>query len=214
MIKKMKNKHAGFTLIEIIIALLIFSIVAVIAANSLFLLIRAKKINQAHAKTLGQQQIALSLLKSDLENYIKRPIRTVNLRLSPALVLTQNQDVTLSLTRKNVLYSTQQAQTLNRVDYYFSQGTLTRRVWPVLDRAPNSQANARILLSHLASFHVTIISQQQHRYSTWPVSVMIEKSAAPLAAEITLCFSAQDCLTQTIAMAAPQHEPIILPITR
>src|SRR5579862_9001716 len=68
-----KNKH-GFTLLEILIALFIFSIVSMIMVGALHTVFNSQSTTAKHAAALTKLQIAFLLMSHDLEQTINRPI--------------------------------------------------------------------------------------------------------------------------------------------
>src|SRR6185312_5679581 len=69
------NRHDyGFTLLEIIIALFIFSIVSIIIVSALHNVLNTQAATEKKAARLAELQIALLLLSRDIEQTVNRPI--------------------------------------------------------------------------------------------------------------------------------------------
>jgi general secretion pathway protein J len=67
-------KSKGFTLIEIMLALLIFTIIALIVTIGLSDIIKAHNRDAADAKRLEQLQIAMAIMQLDFQQIISREI--------------------------------------------------------------------------------------------------------------------------------------------
>ena len=70
----MKIHHSGFTLIEIVIALFIFSVISTITVTGLQQVIKSRHIVQDQIKQLSELQIAITVLERDIEQFIPRDI--------------------------------------------------------------------------------------------------------------------------------------------
>ncbi|MCQ8131101.1 PulJ/GspJ family protein, partial [Methylomonas rivi] len=67
------NRAGGFTLLELLVAMAIFAIMAVMAYGGLKTVIDTRRATQAKAAQLRQLQQALYLLNEDLQQAVSRP---------------------------------------------------------------------------------------------------------------------------------------------
>jgi len=76
---------------------------------------------------------------------------------------------------------------LQRVAYYFENGTLRREYWTVLDPTQASKAVRRDVLTHLKSVSLRFYNQGQTWGTQWPLSTRPDEYPnRPIAVEITL----------------------------
>lgn len=164
----MKKYIHGFTLIEILIALVIFAIVGVLAASSLHMMIREHaRIQKADAQ-ITQAEVAMTLLRRDFSEVIDRPITNNNGVQELGFFSAGNNEI--DFTRTGIVNPLQLAQQSNmqRVGYVISGGQLIRLQWPSLDQAPNMQAAQKILLRGVISAEWQFVDDHGKLWNTWP----------------------------------------------
>lgn len=161
-------KQKGFTLIEIIIALAVFAIMASLCA---YILTQSFDIN----KRLKQQalrhhriELAMVLLRRETQQIINRPIRGNEQSLFPAFIAHPDS---LEFTRSGDINPNAVAQrsTLKRVAYLCYGHQLIRRTWPLLDSPDRRQFNSQILLDNLHSCSFTYLDNQQQSHFEWKI---------------------------------------------
>jgi general secretion pathway protein J len=143
------RSHKGFTLFEILIAVLILGIIGVLMVRGLNTMTMTKDRLAAHEKNTAELSLALSFLQSDFASAINRPILLPDKTLEPAFFSTGNQLYTVSFTRAGAVGRAQGE--LIRIDYFLQNGDLVRRTWPVLDRLSTTLPSDRILLSKVTN---------------------------------------------------------------
>lgn len=75
MIKNFLNyKQKGFTLIEVLMALFIFSILAILTMRGLQTTLNAKQISQQKLEQLAEIEIAYSIIQQDIEQIVNRNV--------------------------------------------------------------------------------------------------------------------------------------------
>ncbi|MDQ2993601.1 MAG: type II secretion system minor pseudopilin GspJ [Pseudomonadota bacterium] len=158
-----KKTMRGFTLLEIIIALMIFAVVMVLVAGGLSMVVRAQEQISTRNHRLAELQFAMLLVSHDLEQIVNRPVRDNNGALQDALlVMVKGADFPLVFTRGGVINpgAVYQRSTLQRVAYGLSGGQLIRYSWPVLDRTENTQALNRPILKGVTGFTVESLNER------------------------------------------------------
>src|SRR3989338_6772291 len=177
----------GFTLIEIMIALLIFALLAIMAATGLFAVIKSRDITTRHINSLLKLQIAMVIIERDAEQIVNRPITDNQGNLLPALVLKNNQ---IEFTRAGLMnpFGTYQRSSLQRVAYFYKNHQFIRETWAHLDRAPNSLPTKRVLLNNINGLSILVLGSNQQIYNSWPIleNTGGQVIALPKGIEITL----------------------------
>ncbi len=148
----------GFTLIEILIALLIFAILGVLIAFGLQNAINANSHADKANTRIQKIEIAEALLRRDISHIIDRPILDVDGSTIAAVIL---QDQTLEFTLR--------ASNLQHIRYQVKNGHLYRYIWPILDRVLAVKPSKIDLLEGITKCKLTAIDQQNQSKNSWPI---------------------------------------------
>jgi general secretion pathway protein J len=165
-----RNRQAGFTLLELLVALLVFSVLATMAYGGLSAVLRGREqIEQATAK-LGGLQILFRVLERDLAQTLPRGYRdSLGSRQIAFAGGAGHDDLLEFTTGGNPDPLRPQAPDPVRIDYRLANGVLTRRIWPVLDRTQQTTAAAVPLLTGVAAVRVRFLDVAWR--DTWPPPV-------------------------------------------
>jgi len=191
-----RNKEKGFTLFEILIAVLILGVIAVLMIRGLQIVVTAKHNLERNTSRLISTDLAMSLLGNDLRNAINRPITEANnIQLAPVM-LQDDAMQTLSLTRGGVANPlARHRSTLLRVAYQLKDGQLVRLTWPVLDRVAASQPSARVLLRHITHLQWQFLANDRRYYLSWPANNAMDQPL-PKAIKMTVTIAHWGTLTR------------------
>lgn len=156
------RRFSGFTLLEILLALFIFVIVMSIITSGLGVAMRAERQVNEISDRLGRIQLAEAILSRDFTQIVNRPVLDVDGSLLPALMIIPNEPDLLEFTRAGVMNPQARAvrSTLLRVAYEFDQGRLIRKTWRVLDRAPTTVPDTRVILNDIKSITVRVLNKE------------------------------------------------------
>lgn len=178
-----REKHVGFTLLEILIALFVFTILSMIMAAGLHSVTTSQSATEKRAARLAELQIAFTILSRDFEQAINRPITGVN-GLEPAF----------SGMPKNIVFThgglanpfgQLTRSTLQRTQYTLENNTLVRLTWPVLDHTTKINPDKRILLDQVSDVRFDFLDNKNNFIPRWP-STNQQQSALPKAVRITI----------------------------
>lgn len=158
----------GFTLLELLVALAVFAIMAVAAYSGLRAVSYTRAAVEEQSRRLAAVQLAVYRLEQDLAQAVERGIRDEYGEPQPALLggtLTADR---LTLTRAgwdNPL--AQPRASLQRVAYRLRDGRLWRLHWPILDRGGLSAPRETLLLEKVQAFKIRFLDQKDWR-DDWP----------------------------------------------
>jgi len=131
---------AGFTLIEVLIALAITAFVAAVAYSSLSTAMQAVESTRASAQRTYEINRAWMIISRDLRQFVARPVRDEFGQVEPAMAGGAAARFALSFTRGGWHNPNDLPRSnLQRVNYRVEDGALWRDTYPVLDRAPDTQ---------------------------------------------------------------------------
>jgi len=189
----------GFTLLELVVAVAVFGLMAGLAYGGLNGLLDRKAALDERASEFTRVQKALRLMQSDLYFSTRRGIRDALGSPVPALAGGQ-QGRLLAVTRAGLDLAADSG--LVRVVYVIDNGVLQRQVWPVLDRLPQHQAVAHALLRDVEQFEVRFLDVGQWR-PAWPAggSRGTRDAGLPRAVELSLTTRNGAAYRRVIALA-------------
>lgn len=179
-------KQNGFTLIEIIVALAVFAIMASITSYVLSQSFDINKRVKHQAMQHHQLDLALVLLRRETEQMINRPVRGNEQSMIPALIahadgveFTRCGDVNpdAALLKSN----------LKRVAYLCYGQKLIRRTWSLLDSPDRRQFHDQTLLEPLSACSFTYMDAKHILHSEWRIKPRDRaEQIAPLPSSIIL----------------------------
>lgn len=185
----MTSPARGFTLLEVLVALMLMGLLGLMAYRGLDVVLAAEAHARSEMDRWRDVQAALARLESDLVNVVvieKAPASTA-LTLSYA-------DGSLALTR---LLPEDASGGLRRVAYDFASGRLTRSVWR--DAAPAGEAPVRVaLLEGLGALQFRCLDGGGAWRGQWPMPD--GQAGLPRAIEITLTMASGESLRRVLRL--------------
>lgn len=173
------NKQLAFTLIEVLIALMIFAIIGVMVSIGLRHVIDQNQRVEAADNRLQLLEVAETIVRQDVSNIIDRRVRNRDNHWLPSLSLKQN---VIEFTRgglSNPLNPMHQSD-LERLSYSIQGNKLVRTVWPVLDRVLAMSPQQMTLLSGVSKLTISAYDAANQIQHTWPVTTGTSKFASKL----------------------------------
>lgn len=141
---------AGFTLVEVLIALAITAFISAIAYSSLSSALQAVESIRVTAQRTYEVDRAWMIISRDLQQFVARPVRDEFGEVEPALQGGAAARFPLSFTRTGWHNPTaNQRSSLQRINYRLEDGALWRDTYSVLDRAPDSAPRQVRLLENV-----------------------------------------------------------------
>lgn len=160
----------GFTLLELLIAVTIFAVIATFVYTGLAVVLDTKKQTDDYLERLTRLQLGLNLMQRDIEQTVERPVRDEFGDPLPALRSGGQSTLLLELTRGGFANPMQLPRsTLQRVGYQLEDETLYRVTWPELDRSQNSEPNRQPLFDGIKGIEIVYYDQAMEKKSEWPV---------------------------------------------
>ena len=190
----------GFTLLELVVAVAVFGLLAAMAYGGLSAVLKARANTAAHSERLAALQRTWALLESDLYSVVARPVRDGYGDPLPPLAAGLETGADLAFSRLTWGVAGPVRSRLQRVGYRLEEGALVRQVWPVADRAPDTQAQRMRLLPDVDRVTLRLLGPEGRWQQTWPPAGSPE--ALPRALEMTLEVDGWGELTRLFVLPA------------
>lgn len=167
----MNAQARGFTLLELLAAIAIFAVMALMAYGGLSAVLRARATVETSLARTAEVQKAIHRLQSDIELARARPIRDQYGDIQPAFVSREasREAPRLEFTRGGRRNPRLQARSaFERVAYAIKDSKLIRYSWTTLDRAQDETLVEVPLLEGVESLDWRYLDEKREWQSTWP----------------------------------------------
>ena len=191
----------GFTLLELLVAMFIAAIIFAMGYGAVNQALKTRVGLQEQQAKLLELQTAVRVMEQDFEQLAPRPIRqpvgdqfigVLVTGTSAAQQSTNGSGQPIAALTRNGWANPAglQRPTLQRVAYYFDNGTLRREYYTVLDPTQTSTTVKRDLLTHLKSVTLRYMDAGKVWQTQWPAAtnaqINTDLRLRPIAVEITL----------------------------
>ncbi len=153
----MRRDKKGFTLLEILIALSVFAILATITSSAMYHAFNTRTRVAVQADRLNTLQLAIALIQHDTQQMVARSVLGNELHVFPPFT---GQPAYVEFTRTG-------DGILKRVAYLCRRGQLIRRSWVVLDTPARNQFLDKILLDNLKECGFAYLAHNQQILPDW-----------------------------------------------
>lgn len=200
------RRVAGFTLLEILIAVAIFVIVGTMAMAGYNELITQSDRVEVNASRIRAVQSAIMRMSQDFATLEPRPVReALGEELDAALRASKNTEQLAEFTHSSWSNPAGVPRpTLQRVAYRLQDNKLRREYWGVLDRTMTDEPASVVLLDRVKSITLRFMGADRDWKEQWPplgYSGRDVKLVRPLAVEITLELEDWGKITRLIEVA-------------
>jgi len=189
-IVKASKDQGGFTLFELLIAMVIFAVLGTAAYQGLFQTERIKETLLERSDQLAELRMAFYWMSDDMAQVVNRPVRSAVGSVEPAMQVSEAGDAMLVFTRggwTNPAGDVSPARSnLQRVSYLLEGDRLFREYSYHLDRADDSALKRRQLVTGVDSISMRFLDTSGSWHDQWPpISVDGDAPATPAAIEFT-----------------------------
>ena len=175
------NKTLGFTLVEILVALLVFAVVGLLSSRLLSQSIDNQNNLQDRGQRLAEIHRAMRVLQRDIVQLSRRKIRDAQGEELPALIVSDQGAIEFSRVGwRNPLR--QPRSEVQRVGYRWQDEKIIRGYWLTLDRSYDAEPAYQTLLENVEAIEFFAVDQLGNEYKQWPLdpeaNVVTEKGEA------------------------------------
>jgi general secretion pathway protein J len=181
----------GFTLLEVLVAIFVFAVVALMAYGGYNQLTRQDEIVDRNASRTRAIQSTVQRMAEDFTMLEPRPVREpLGDSIDPALRADKRTETLAELTRSGWSNPAGVSRsTLQRVAYRVQDNKLERAYWNALDRTMSAEPTSAVLLDQVRTVSFRFMDQNQSWHEQWPPLGYSGPDALrlrPIAVEITL----------------------------
>jgi general secretion pathway protein J len=204
------RRHAGFTLVEILVAMAIAAILATMAFSAMNEAMQNReRIRQAQQRLVGLQFMMRSLVQ-DFSQLAPRPVRMpIGEDYEAAVLGRSGAFAEVVLTRAGWTNPAGLSRSsLQRVRYQVRDGVLYRDYWLALDAQLEPEPVQRALIDGVEAFTIRYMNDGRQWQDNWPPpppnagNQMRYQRGRPLAVEITLRLRDWGTLTRIVEVPA------------
>lgn len=159
--------YAGFTLLEILLAIFIFTIVSALVVSGLHVVLHSQSMTDEKAKQLSELQRTLLLMSQDITSSIDRSIINSKGGIDAAFIGTSDS---IHLTRAGLAnpHAALPRSSLQRVGYRIDNHQLIRETWQVLDQTAKSLPDNQHTMSSVLALQFSFLTEQRQFVDRWP----------------------------------------------
>jgi general secretion pathway protein J len=191
--RDLRTRARGFTLIEVLVALLILSVMSALGYSTYRSARIAAERAQESLKRTREIEFGLRVMLQDFAQVVPRPIRDpLGTTRQPALRAGPGAPTLVDLTRDGWSNTAgMQRSTLERVSYRLNGTTLQRSYQTVLDPTTSNQPVVQDLLTGVNSIQFNFLDTNQNWNTQWPPATLPlpdSEWTRPIAVEIIIEF--------------------------
>lgn len=160
------KNHLGFTLIEVLVALAVFAILATLTSSSLYYAFNTSERLRDESKRVVSMQLAISIVERDTQQIVLRAVRGNDMRLFSAFI---GQPQYIEFTRGGIANpkSQEKRSTLQRVALICRNNQLIRKRWPSLDTVERNKFTEKVLVKNLKKCQFQFLNHNLQVLSAW-----------------------------------------------
>ncbi|MBA3661614.1 MAG: type II secretion system minor pseudopilin GspJ [Gammaproteobacteria bacterium] len=159
----------GFTLLEILIAMFIFTILSMLLAGALRTVINVEARTSARSQLLRTMQMGFVILARDIEQAVNRPIVNEQGHEEAAFVGTPTSFTFTHLGNASGLSGVLRSD-LQRVRYHWQEGELLRSTWMTLDQPPGIKPLIHPFIKGITAAQFQYLDQRNRMHDYWPIN--------------------------------------------
>jgi general secretion pathway protein J len=186
-------KHRGFTLLELLVAVAIFAVLAVISYSGLNSVLKTREHTSRAAEALHELQMSMTIIQRDLSQIADHPIRDQFGDRQPGLLAGEElsaDERLIEFTRHGWRNPAENLRsTLQRVAYALEEETLYRAYWPRLYRGPEAEPLRAKMLDDVERVLFEFQDERAEWHEQWPPLNIQRYPGLPLVVRLNIEFT-------------------------
>lgn len=193
-----RHRRAGFTLIEVLLALAIVAVIALLGYRALSALSESEARLTAEAARWRTLDLFFARLEGDLREAVPRSARLGASRMPPWVGATDALgNGALEFSRAGPEFALEPGSAGQRIGYRFADGAVEVLYWPGYDRPRDAQAVAYRLVSSVARFRLSYLASSGNWADAWPLA---READLPRAVKVELTLASGEVIERWLAL--------------
>ena len=202
-----QRRAAGFTLIEITVAVLVMAILAIISFRGMSAMLDARDQLTEHSQRWYHLSVFFSQLESDLLQLKERKFRDRDGAIRPGFIgkpdfirtsEKTDEDAQIMFIRAGIADQVGFAADMKRIGYRYRNGKIEMLLWPALDLAPETYPTVETVLENVRGMEIRYLNTRGKWAEYWPDTRDI--SPLPRGLEITVTLSSGERIRRLFAL--------------
>lgn len=167
-----KQQQSGFSLVELMVALAVFSVISAASFVGLNSAIRSYSFFTQESADEARSEVFIALITKDFLQVVPRIVRDSNGDYQPAFKLGGAYLVELSRGGQPLIG---QSTGISRIAYKKEKDTIWRYTWPFLDNINTTEPSKALVLENVKSIKITAINEALKKSEKWPSTQSFDK---------------------------------------
>lgn len=189
----------GFTLVEVLVALFVLSIIAIASFRGLDAVVNARDAVTSETRKWQNLMFFFSRMEQDVALAVHRPVRDRAGVLEPEWIGNPNPvgpgDGQLILTRAGSSDMLNAQVGPQRIGYRLDNNTLYAMRWTALDQPPDAEPRRYAILQGVSDLQLRYMGSNGAWYEKWP---MPGQPAIPVAVEVKITLAGMQPVTRVL----------------
>jgi len=205
------RRASGFTLIEVLVALVVFAVLSGLAYRSLSVVLDSRRHIDRENQKWREVALFLARLEQDVATAVPRPVRDAGDAVAPAVSGTptpaRTHEGQLVLTRTAFAADPRAAEPPRRLGYRLRGGTVELLAWAVLDQGPRTEPVVVAALRDVKEMQVRFLDRRGQWHVQWPpAGATAPQKAVPAAVEVALTLVSGERIVRLMPTATRQPQ--------
>jgi len=196
-----ERKQAGFTLVELLVALAIFAVITALSYRSLGVLLDSRESLEKDARKWRDIALFVGRFERDVNAVLPRlatgPSGTALSPVSSLLDLGGATAKGLAITRSGALLNQNALAAPQRIAYRFLEGKVERLAWSAADAAPRVEPTATPVLESVRALEFRFLVANEWRSD---FGLPGSGAALPAAVEVAVTLESGERITRLVAL--------------